>query len=163
MLVAHFRGSGSLCKVFGIDRIAPWVGRTHACNGALAGLAADFRGFYAVRNGKARVGLAFMDTVHDVTPYILVEGGASVVDIAVFQLLVAVTSAPDAGRIVWRITYEPDIVVSGCGAALAGSGHSGQRRPGTGGVDGNPGPCKQPVALHGFGHGVRKEECGGIL
>ena len=41
MLVAHFRGSGSLCKIFGIDRIAPWVGCTHACNGALAGLAAD--------------------------------------------------------------------------------------------------------------------------
>lgn len=44
MLVAHFRGAVPL--QYSVDRIA--LSAVHiACNGALAGLAADFRGFYA--------------------------------------------------------------------------------------------------------------------
>ena len=83
MLIAYLCGSRSFCKIFGVYSIASRIFCTYSRYGPLAGFAAYLSRFHAVRNWKAGIFQPFMHTVHNVAPDILMEGGASIVYIAV--------------------------------------------------------------------------------
>lgn len=78
MIVADFRGYGSLGEILGVHSVASGVAAADAGHGQLAGFAADLGGLDAVRRRKSRVRQPFMNPGHDLSPDVLVEGGAAV-------------------------------------------------------------------------------------
>lgn len=108
MIVAYVGGNRTFCKIFGVYRVASGVIVADTGDCQLAGFTADLSGFYAVWHWKSRIGQPFMDPGHDLTPYGLVEGGASVL---LCQLLVVIAAGPDTSGIIRGVANEPDIIV----------------------------------------------------
>lgn len=115
MIVAYVGGNRTFCKILSVYRVASGVIVADTGDCQLAGFTADLSGFYTVWHWKARIGQPFMDPGHDLPPYGLVEGGASVL---LCQLLVVIAAGPDTSGIIRGVAYEPDIIVCGGGTAF---------------------------------------------
>ena len=128
MLIADLSRNSSLGKVFRIDGISSGIIVTDTFHSQLAGFPADLSRFDTIRNGKAGIGQPFVNPFHDLSPNIFMEGSSAIAT----QGLVIITTAPDAGSVVRREAYKPDIVVGSSRTALSSYRHIAQPRSGTG-------------------------------
>ena len=79
MFVADFRRGCSLCEIFGVNSISSWIVVAYAGYSPFSGFAADLSCFNTVWNGKTGILQTFMYPVHNIAPYILVEGSSAIV------------------------------------------------------------------------------------